>query len=106
MPHGVFGKREIGNELGVWMHFSVFTLTLAVLVVSLSIGGHQFDVAVAAATAALSNTGPLLSLADGGSQGYAIFDSPLRWLLLIGMVLGRLEAAVALALINRAFWRS
>jgi len=106
IPRAVFGVRRVANELGVWMHFIVFTMTLAILVVSLSIGGHHFDVAAAAATAALSNTGPLLYLAEGGGEGYAIFSEPLRWLLLIGMILGRLEAAVALALFNRAFWRS
>lgn len=104
-PSGVFGARRVANELGVWMHFLVFTLTLAGLLLALSIGGHSFEAAVAAATAALSNTGPLLGLAEGGAEGYAIFQSPLRWLLLVGMILGRLEAAVALALINRAFWR-
>jgi trk system potassium uptake protein TrkH len=71
----------------------------------LSVGGHTFEQAAAAATAALSNTGPLLALAGDQSGGYAVFQEPLRWLLLAGMILGRLEAAVALALINRAFWR-
>ena len=104
-PSGVFGQRRVANELGVWMHFIVFTMTLAVLVVSLSIGGHNFDLAAAAATAALSNTGPLIYLVEGGGDGYAVFSEPLRWLLVAGMILGRLEAAAALALFNRAFWR-
>ena len=106
IPSGVFGVRKVSNELGVWMHFIVFTMTLAVLVVALSTGGHNFDLAAAAATAALSNTGPLIQLADGGAAGYAAFSAPLRWLLVGAMILGRLEAAVALALINRAFWRA
>lgn len=104
-PSGVFGQRRIGNELGVWMHFIVFTMTLAALVVSLSSGGYEFSLAAAAAVAALSNTGPLIYLAEGGAEGYAVFNEPLRWLLVAGMILGRLEAAVALALFNRAFWR-
>lgn len=104
-PSGVFGQRRVANELGVWMHFIVFTLTLSVLLVAVSLGGHSFELAAAAATAALSNTGPLIELAGNGADGYAVFQSPLRWLLLAGMILGRLEAAVALALINRAFWR-
>jgi len=106
IPRGVFGERRVANELGVWMHFLVFTLILAALVISFSIGGHSFDVAVAAATASLSNAGPLLALADGASADYAMFDGPLRVVLIIGMILGRLEAAVALALFNLAFWRS
>lgn len=105
VPSGVFGQRRVANELGVWIHFIVFTMTLAALVISLSVGGYDFSLAAAAATAALSNAGPIIYLAEGGVDGYAIFDEPLRWLLIAGMILGRLEAAVALALFNRAFWR-
>lgn len=104
-PGAVFGARRVANELGVWMHFLVFTLTLAALLMFLSFGGHSFEQAAAAAVASLSNAGPLLALAEGGGDGYAIYDEPLRWLLLGAMVLGRIEAAVALALVNRAFWR-
>ncbi|WP_425408535.1 potassium transporter TrkG [Hyphococcus sp.] len=104
-PSAIFGARRVANELGVWMHFLVFTLTLAGLLLAVSLGGHSFGLSAAAATAALSNAGPLIELAQGDADGYAVFQSPIRWLLLAGMILGRLEAAVALALINRAFWR-
>ena len=104
-PGAVFGARKVANELGVWIHFLVFTMTLAGLLMALSIGGHSFEVAASAATAALSNTGPLIWLAADHVDGYAVFDEPLRWLLIVGMILGRLEGAVALALVNRAFWR-
>ena len=78
---------------------------LAGLLLALSIGGHPFDLSAAAATAALANAGPLIALAADHADGYAVFQEPLRWLLLAAMILGRLEAAVALALVNRAFWR-
>ncbi len=104
-PSAVFGRRRVANELGVWIHFLVFTMTLAALLVVLSFGGHSFEIAAATATAALSNTGPLIQLAEGAGDGYAIFDTPLRWVLAFAMILGRLEAAVALALFNRIFWR-
>lgn len=104
-PSAIFGARRVANEFGVWMHFLVFTLTLAGLLLALSLGGHSFDLAAAAATAALSNTGPLIALAGDQANGYAVFQEPVRWLLLAVMILGRLEAAVALALVNRAFWR-
>ena len=106
IPSGIFGERRVANELGVWMHFIVFTITLAALVVAISAGGHNFELAASAAIAALSNSGPLIQLAEGGMAGYAVFSEPLRWLLVAAMILGRLEAAAALALINRAFWRS
>ncbi len=105
-PSAVFGKRTVSNELGVWIHFLVFTMTLAGLVVILSSGGHSFDLSAAAAVSALSNAGPLIYLAEGGGSGYAAFSEPYRWALATAMILGRLEAAVALALINRWFWRA
>ena len=105
-PSAVLGIRRVANELGVWIHFLVFTMTLAGLVVVLSIGGHSFELSTTAAVSALSNAGPLIYLAGGGANGYAIFDEPYRWALAAAMVLGRLEGAVALALINRWFWRA
>jgi trk system potassium uptake protein TrkH len=104
-PHGVFGASRITNELGVWMHFLVFTMTLAGLVLAVTAGGHSLEIAVTTATSILSNTGPLLALAEGGEDGYAMFNWQLRTILVVGMILGRLEAVAALALINRAFWR-
>lgn len=105
-PSAVFGKRMVANELGVWIHFLVFTLTLAGLVVILCAGGQPFELSAAAAVSAISNAGPLIYLAEGGGNGYAAFGEPYRAALAAAMVLGRLEAAVALALINRWFWRS
>ena len=103
-PKAVFGGRRIGNELGVWMHFLVFTLILGGLIVVFAFGGHPLETAAAAAVAALSNAGPLTALV--GIEDYASFGGALRWVLVVGMILGRLEVAVALALINIAFWRS
>ncbi len=104
-PRGVFGVSRIANELGVWMHFLVFTMTLAGLLLIIAMFGHSFEEAALVATAVLSNTGPLLFLAEGGHGDYMVFDGALRWVLSAGMVLGRLEAVLGLALINRAFWR-
>lgn len=105
-PSAVFRRSTVAYELAVWMHFLVFTITLASLLLAIAAGGHSFEIAAATATAILSNTGPLLGLAEGASEGYSMFDGPLRFCLIIGMILGRLEAVAALALINRAFWRS
>ncbi|GAB4524764.1 MAG: Trk system potassium transporter TrkH [Amphiplicatus sp.] len=105
-PSAVFGVSRVADELGVWMHFLMFTMTLAALLLAATAAGYAFETAATAATAVLSNTGPLLALAEGGGEDYAIFDGPLRALFIVGMILGRLEAVVALALVNRAFWRS
>lgn len=106
LPSAVFGGARVSNEFGVWIHFLVFTMTLGALVVALSVGGHPFELTAAAAVSALANAGPLIYLAEAGADGYAAISPPYRWFLVAAMILGRLEAAVALALISRSFWRS
>lgn len=106
LPSAVFGPHDAGNELGVWMHFLVFTFALAVLTAALAAGGHSFEAAAAGAVGALANAGPVIALTPDGAEGYQIFsDAPLRLLLAFAMIVGRLEGVAALMLINRAFWR-
>ena len=105
-PHGVVKKSNIANELGVWIHFLVFTMILAALTLILSMTGANFELAAAAATAILANAGPVILFAEGAELGYAVFESPILFLLSLGMILGRLEAVVALVVFNRWFWRS
>ncbi|MEL7489910.1 MAG: potassium transporter TrkG [Pseudomonadota bacterium] len=105
-PRGVFGKSTVANELGVWIHFLVFTMTLGAFILVITLGGHSFELAATTATAILANAGPAISMAEGAESGFAVFDAPLRAVLCAGMILGRLEAVVALAIFNRAFWRS
>ena len=104
-PRAVFGKRRVANELGVWIHFLVFTFMLALLLVVLSTAAVPFELVITAAVSAIANAGPLVYLADGGVDGYAVFAEPYRLVLAAVMILGRLEAAVALALFNRWLWR-
>ena len=106
-PNAVFGQVNSQNELGVWMHFLVFTLVLGILLVSITAGGHSFALSATAAVGVLSNAGPILGLVDGGANGYAVFSGDFQKVMLItGMILGRVEAVAALALFNRSFWRS
>lgn len=106
-PNAAFGRASVVNELGVWMHFLMLTVTIGVLTLILTGGGYSFELAASAAVALLANAGPVLALAEGGADGYGAFEHPiLRFAMVIGMILGRLEAVTALALLNRSFWRS
>ncbi len=106
LPHAVHGQTKIANELGVWMHFLVFTLVLAIMILVMTFSGHSFDEAASVATATLSNTGPLIALSGLENSDYGVFSMPTRWFMVVAMILGRIEAVAALALFNRAFWRS
>lgn len=106
-PNAVFGPKPSANELGVWMHFLVFTIVLALLTAALTAGGHSFEISAAGAVGALANAAPVLKLSVGGEEGYRLFDdAAVRLILAAGMILGRLEGVAALMLINRAFWRA
>ncbi|MEL6111777.1 MAG: potassium transporter TrkG [Pseudomonadota bacterium] len=105
-PNIVQGNIPIAEEFGVWMHFLVFTLVLGVMMLILTVGGARFDLAAAAAAGALSNTGPLLGLAQGATGNYGGFGPAAQLSLMVVMILGRIEAVAALVLLNRAFWRS
>ena len=105
-PSGVFGKSTVVNEFGVWIHFLAFTIVLAGLTLLLTLNGHGFELSATAATAILANAGPVISLVESGNSGYEIFNAPTRLLLCLGMILGRLETVVALAVFNHSFWRS
>lgn len=106
-PRAVFGKSNVSDEFGVWMHFIGFTIVLAALVLMVAAGGHPFELAAIASVAALSNAGPALGLAGPGVDSFGIFEDPFTQLALaFGMILGRLETVAALGLLNRIFWRA
>jgi Trk-type K+ transport system membrane component len=106
MPNAVFGPKSTSNELGVWMHFLVFTMALGLLTLGLTAGGHSLEISAAGAVGALANAGPVVTLSPQGADGYQVFDQPsLRVLLSAAMITGRLEGVAALMLINKTFWR-
>ncbi len=106
MPSAVFGPRTARNELGVWMHFLVFTMALAALTTALTAGGHSIEAAAAGAVGAIANAGPVIALTPEGHEGYHIFeDGWTRLLLAAAMIVGRLEGVAALMMIKGAFWR-
>lgn len=105
-PNAVYGSSRIANELGVWMHFLVFTLFLAIMVLVFTFSGYGFEVSTTVAAATLSNAGPVISVIQDGPANYEYFGEFTRWIMVIAMILGRVEAVAALALFNKAFWRA
>ncbi|MGV6800450.1 MAG: hypothetical protein ACWA5L_00835 [bacterium] len=105
-PQAVLGRSKTVNELGIWIHYIGFTLSLAMLVLIITITGVTLELGVTAATAAVSNTGPLLAIAPGDVVNYNVFSPFAKIFIAIGMIMGRLEMVVTLALLNRVFWRA
>jgi len=104
-PSGVLGPTEALGGLSVWIYFSAFTLQFVALILGVAAFGHEFEVAAAAACAAIANTGPLLALAGERTGDYDVFEPAARAILALGMIAGRIGSVAALALFSRAFWR-
>lgn len=111
-PHGVFipyyNRRPIPEEVigSVMSFFFVFFATYTMLALALGFMGLDFITSVSAAAAAISNVGPGLGPVVGPEGNYASLPVAAKWILSIGMLLGRLELFTVMVLFTRAFWRA
>ncbi len=110
-PHGVFvpeyGGRPIPDSVAssVMGFFFLFALTFAVLSLALGATGLDFLTSVSGVASAMSNVGPGLGPVIGPGGNYAALPDAAKWLLSLGMLLGRLELYTALVLLWPGFWR-
>ncbi|MDT4880004.1 Trk system potassium uptake protein TrkI [compost metagenome] len=58
-----------------------------------------------AAATAVCNVGPGLGPIIGPAGNFASLPDAAKWLLTVGMLLGRLEILTVLVLVTRAFWK-
>jgi len=111
-PHGVFipyyNRNPISDEViqSVMSFFFVFLATFALLAILLAMLGLDFLTSVSAAASAIANVGPGLGHVIGPEGTYASLPVAAKWLLSIGMLLGRLELFTVMVLFTRAFWRA
>lgn len=96
--------RRQGAQIA-WIFFMLFAVSIAAVMVLLSLTGVQFETAMVLAVAALSTTGPLAEVAAESPISYAGLPDLARMILAFAMVLGRLEALAIIALLNPEFWR-
>lgn len=110
-PHGVFiplyNKKPIPPEVftSVFTFFGLYILSFAIL--SLGLGFYNLDLVttLTAAVSALNNTGTGLGALIGPSGSFAPLPDGAKWLLMGGMLLGRLEYITFLILLVPSFWR-
>lgn len=110
-PHGVFPVTYEGREvtpdivLSVTAFLGLYLVTWFVLSVGLSATGFEFQTSVSAAATALTNVGPGLGPVIGPSGNFGALPDISKWLLALGMLIGRLELFTLLVLITPRFWR-
>ena len=84
--------------------FFLYIVCFVVLAACLSALGLNFITAISGAATAICNVGPGLGDAIGPSGNFGSLPETAKWLLSIGMLLGRLELFTVLVIFSPAFW--
>ncbi len=110
-PHGVFiphyNHKPLpeGVATSVLSFFFLFALSFTVLALALAYVGVDFMTALSGAATAISNVGPGLGGTIGPAGTFAPLPDAAKWILIAGMLLGRLEIFTLLVLFTPQFWR-
>jgi trk system potassium uptake protein len=83
----------------------LFLSALALMMILFSASGLDFDRSLVLAVAALTTTGPAIVILGEGFT-YAELSAPAQAIFAVGMIVGRMEALVIIALFNPSYWRS
>ena len=110
-PRGVFTNRYNGQKVTDEIVRSViafsfyYGLTVALIASGLSLLGIDFLTSVSGAASAVGNVGPGLGNVIGPDKTFTTLPHAAKWLLSIGMLLGRLEIMTVVILFTPVFWR-
>jgi trk system potassium uptake protein TrkH len=110
-PSGVFPERYEGKPLppdvprAVLSFVFVYLTTIAVFSLLLVALGLDVLTSVSAAASAVGNIGPGLGPVIGPAGNFASLPEAVKWVLALGMLLGRLELFTMLVLLAPTFWR-
>ena len=91
-------------SIGVFTYIALYCFTVAVCSIILSSLDIDFITAFSASVASVSNVGPGLGQMVGPSGNYYSFPNLAKFTLVIGMLLGRLEIMIVLAIFSKRFW--
>ena len=111
-PKGVFVIKYAENSINekfiasiisfIFFYFLIFFCLSALL----SLTGLDFITSISGAATSISNVGPGLGSTIGPNGNFSSLPDISKWILSIGMILGRLELFAILILFVPAFWRN
>lgn len=90
----------------VIVFFTLFILTFGLLAVTLGLAGLEFKTAVTAAWTSVANIGPVFGPEVGPTGAVGGFPDSAKWLMMAGMLVGRLELLSVYVLFMARFWRA
>ena len=86
----------------IFLYLVIFFLITA----SLSLSGLDFITSISGAATSISNVGPGLGSTIGPNGNFSNLPEISKWILSLGMILGRLELFAILVLFLPSFWRN
>ena len=111
-PKGIFIIKYDQNSLDdkfiasiisfIYFYFVIFFILAALL----SLTGLDFITSISGAATSISNVGPGLGPIIGPNGDFSSLPDVSKWILTIGMILGRLELFAILVLFLPSFWRN
>ena len=111
-PKGIFvlkyNRNPVDNKFVssiisfIYMYLVIFFIISALL----SLSGLDFVTAVSGAATSISNVGPGLGSIIGPNGNFSSLPDISKWILTLGMILGRLELFAILVLFLPSFWRN
>lgn len=105
IPH--YNKRPLPQDvpMSVMSFFFIFALGFTILAIALSYVGLDFITAMSGAATAMANVGPGLGDIIGPTGTFAPLPDSAKWLMSVGMFLGRLEIFTVLVMLSSNFWK-
>lgn len=110
-PRAVIKQQYNGHNLDEEIVRSIltfsffFTITIGAIALYLSLVGLDPLTALTGAATAVCNVGPGLGPIIGPAGTFASLPDSAKWVLSVGMLLGRLEIITVLVLLTSSFWR-
>jgi trk system potassium uptake protein TrkH len=111
-PKGVFVLKYDQNQIDnkfissvisfIYMYLVIFFILTALL----SLSGLDFITSISGAATSISNVGPGLGSTIGPNGDFSSLPDVSKWILTLGMILGRLELFAILVLFLPSFWRN
>jgi len=111
-PRGIFIVKYDNNNVDdkfmasvisfIYLYIIIFFLITALL----SLSGLDFITAISGAATSISNVGPGLGSIIGPNGNFSQLPDISKWILSLGMILGRLELFAILVLFLPSFWRN
>ncbi len=110
-PRGVFVIKYDNNIVNdkfmasiisfIYLYIIIFFIIAALL----SLSGLDFTTSISGAATSISNVGPGLGELIGPNGNFSLLPDFSKWVLSLGMILGRLELFAILVLILPSFWQ-